>query len=161
MNNNNKRSKFDDSQDYGGLSKSSGGDSSDDGSLPSKQFGRVNRVVLDKNSDEYKKRRERNNMAVKKSRTKSKLRTQETMQKVTALKEENERLEQKVKLLSKELSFLKDLFLTHANSSQDQTPPSQPAGGQNGFNVLQDQNAGYYNENTGNYGNDNAGYVAQ
>lgn len=32
------------------------------------QFARVNRVILDKNSDEYRKRRERNNIAVKKSR---------------------------------------------------------------------------------------------
>ena len=34
----------------------------------SPQYARVNRVVLDKNSDEYRKRRERNNIAVKKSR---------------------------------------------------------------------------------------------
>lgn len=33
-----------------------------------RQFARVNRVILDKNSDEYRKRRERNNLAVKKSR---------------------------------------------------------------------------------------------
>lgn len=32
------------------------------------QYARVNRVILDKNSDEYRKRRERNNIAVKKSR---------------------------------------------------------------------------------------------
>lgn len=36
--------------------------------LLSPQYARVNRVVLDKNSDEYRKRRERNNIAVKKSR---------------------------------------------------------------------------------------------
>lgn len=32
----------------------------------SKQYAKVNRVVLDKNSDEYRRRRERNNLAVKK-----------------------------------------------------------------------------------------------
>ena len=120
----------------------SSAESSDEGSIPNKRFGRVNRVVLDKNSEEYKKRRERNNMAVKKSRTKSKQKTQETMQKVTQLKEENERLEQKVKLLSKELSFLKDLFLTHANSNQDQPTQQAP---QTNYG-LQDQNA-YYDAN--------------
>ena len=83
----------------------------------SRQYGRVNRIVLDKNSVEYKKRRERNNMAVKKSRNKSKARTQQTMQRVNELKEENEKLETKVKILSKELSFLKDLFLAHAGSA--------------------------------------------
>lgn len=88
-------------------------------SSSSKQYGRVNRIILDKNSDEYKKRRERNNMAVKKSRNKSKARTQQTMQRVTELKEENERLETKVKILSKELSFLKDLFLAHAGSAHN------------------------------------------
>jgi len=88
-------------------------------SSSSRQYGRVNRIVLDKNSDEYKKRRERNNMAVKKSRNKSKMRTQQTMQRVNELKEENERLETKVKLLSKELSFLKDLFLAHAGSAHN------------------------------------------
>ena len=88
-------------------------------SSSNRQYGRVNRIVLDKNSDEYKKRRERNNMAVKKSRNKSKQRTQQTMQRVTELKEENERLETKVKILSKELSFLKDLFLAHAGSAHN------------------------------------------
>ena len=45
-------------------------DGDDNGrSLPQgTQFARVNRVVLDKASDEYRKRRERNNIAVKKSR---------------------------------------------------------------------------------------------
>lgn len=88
-------------------------------SSSNKQYGRVNRIVLDKNSDEYKKRRERNNMAVKKSRNKSKMKTQQTMQRVVELKAENERLETKVKILSKELSFLKDLFLAHAGSAHN------------------------------------------
>ncbi|KAH7642358.1 uncharacterized protein LOC124492500 [Dermatophagoides farinae] len=82
----------------------------------SKQFGRVNRRTLDKNSDEYKKRRERNNLAVKKSRNKSKQKTQQTQERVNELKEENQRLETKVKILSKELNFLRDLFLAHASS---------------------------------------------
>lgn len=84
------------------------------GKSGSRQYGRVNRIILDKNSEEYKKRRERNNMAVKKSRNKSKARTAQTMDRVNELKAENDRLETKVKILSKELSFLKDLFLAHA-----------------------------------------------
>ncbi|KAL1115482.1 hypothetical protein AAG570_007512 [Ranatra chinensis] len=52
--------------------------------------------------------------AVKKSRVKSRQKTQETLHRVQQLKTENDQLEEKIKLLSKELSFLKDLFLAHA-----------------------------------------------
>jgi len=77
-------------------------------------------VKMDKNTDEYKHRRERNNVAVKKSRTKSKLKTQQTLERVNTLREENAKLESKIQLLSKELSFLKDLFLAHAGSAHGQ-----------------------------------------
>lgn len=99
------------------LSSSSYSGSDSNNGSDSKQFARVNRVVLDKNSDEYKKRRERNNMAVKKSRTKSKIRTQQTLERVNQLKQENEMLETKIKILTKELNFLKDLFLAHAGTA--------------------------------------------
>lgn len=88
---------------------------------PSKQ-GKKNSFV-DRNSDEYRQRRERNNMAVKKSRLKSKQKAQDTLQRVTQLKEENERLEAKIKLLTKELSVLKDLFLEHAHNLADNVQP--------------------------------------
>lgn len=55
-----------------------------------------------------------NPQAVKKSRVKSRQRTQETMERVQKLKTENDMLEEKIKILSKELGFLKDLFLAHA-----------------------------------------------
>ncbi|KAK7913580.1 hypothetical protein WMY93_013791 [Mugilogobius chulae] len=42
---------------------------------------------------------------------------------VNELKEENERLEAKIKLLSKELSVLKDLFLEHAHNLADNVQP--------------------------------------
>ncbi|KAG1699323.1 CCAAT/enhancer-binding protein gamma [Nymphon striatum] len=74
----------------------------------------------DKGGEDYKKKRERNNLAVKKSRSKSKLRTQQTLERVNQLKSENEMLEGKVKILSKELSFLKDLFLAHAGNAHGQ-----------------------------------------
>ncbi|XP_011262944.1 CCAAT/enhancer-binding protein gamma [Camponotus floridanus] len=68
--------------------------------------------------EDYRKRRDRNNQAVKRSRVKSKLRTQQTLERVNQLKTENELLEEKIKMLTKELGFLKDLFLAHAGSSQ-------------------------------------------
>ena len=81
---------------------------SDSGSRSSRQRG------CDRNSEDYRLKRDRNNIAVRKSREKSRQKARETMEKVSRLKKENEDLEMKVKLLSKELNLLKDLFLTHA-----------------------------------------------
>lgn len=67
-----------------------------------------------RNNEDYRLKRDRNNIAVRKSREKSRQKARETMEKVSRLKKENEDLEMKVKLLSKELNLLKDLFLTHA-----------------------------------------------
>lgn len=74
------------------------------------------RRKLEKGSDEYLKRRERNNIAVKKSREKSRQKAKETMEQVDKLRKENATLEQKVTILSKELGVLKDLFLAHAGT---------------------------------------------
>ncbi|KAM4687212.1 CCAAT/enhancer-binding protein beta [Rhinophrynus dorsalis] len=65
---------------------------------------------LDKQSDEYKIRRERNNIAVRKSRDKAKIRNMETQHKVLELTAENERLQKKVEQLSRELTTLRNLF---------------------------------------------------
>lgn len=74
------------------------------------------RARMGKDTDEYLKRRERNNIAVKKSRERSRQKAKETIEQVNTLRAENEMLEQKVQILSKELSVLKDLFLAHAGS---------------------------------------------
>jgi len=55
--------------------------------------------------------------AVKRSRVKSRLRTQLTVERVNKLKTENELLQEKVKFLTKELGFLKDLFMAQASKS--------------------------------------------
>ncbi|KAK3510255.1 hypothetical protein QTP70_032413 [Hemibagrus guttatus] len=88
---------------------------------------KMKKSMLDKDSDEYRQRRERNNLAVKKSRMRSKQKAQDTQQRVNELKEENERLEAKIKLLSKELSVLKDLFLEHAHNLADNVQPATAA----------------------------------
>lgn len=74
-------------------------------------------ISEDEDDEDYRKRRDRNNQAVKRSRVKSKLRTQQTLDRVNQLKTENELLEEKIKMLTKELGFLKDLFLAHAGSN--------------------------------------------
>ncbi|XP_028665906.1 CCAAT/enhancer-binding protein gamma-like [Erpetoichthys calabaricus] len=84
---------------------------------------KAKKCTPEKDSEEYRQRRERNNLAVKKSRMKSKQKAQDTQQRVNELKEENERLEAKIKLLSKELSVLKDLFLEHAHNLADNVHP--------------------------------------
>uniref|UniRef100_A0A2K5DDV4 CCAAT/enhancer-binding protein gamma n=1 Tax=Aotus nancymaae TaxID=37293 RepID=A0A2K5DDV4_AOTNA len=86
---------------------------------PGSQQAEQKKLAHDRNSDGYRQRRERNNMAVKKSRLKSKQKAQDTLQRVNQLKEENERLEAKIKLLTKELRVLKDLFLEHAHNLAD------------------------------------------
>lgn len=90
---------------------------------------KMKKQPADKDSEEYRLRRERNNLAVKKSRMRSKQKAMDTQQRVNELKEENERLEAKIKLLSKELSVLKDLFLEHAHNLADNAQPAAAADG--------------------------------
>ncbi|XP_031556607.1 CCAAT/enhancer-binding protein gamma-like [Actinia tenebrosa] len=89
----------------------------------------ANTTKLDKNSlpkEEYVKKRERNNIAVRKSRRKAKEKIEETKQRVNALSKENEDLRNKVALLQKELNVLRSLF---ANGEVSNNIP-------NGVNVV-------------------------
>lgn len=61
-------------------------------------------------SDEYRRRRERNNVAVRKSREKAKQRCRETEDRVKFLSRENEGLHKRVEIMTKELNVLKNLF---------------------------------------------------
>ncbi|XP_061450018.1 CCAAT/enhancer-binding protein alpha [Rhineura floridana] len=72
---------------------------------------------LDKNSSEYRVRRERNNIAVRKSRDKAKQRNAETQQKVMELSNDNERLRKRVEQLSRELETLRGIFRQLPESS--------------------------------------------
>lgn len=64
-----------------------------------------------KDTPEYFEKRERNNIAVRKSRDKAKQKQVETEQRVNQLAEENENLNKKLDLLTKELNVLKSLFI--------------------------------------------------
>lgn len=79
-------------------------------SLLNQHVSRKNMKPCDKNSDEYRRRRERNNIAVRKSREKAKVRTRETEEKVKILMKENERLQKRIELLTEELNVLRSLF---------------------------------------------------
>ncbi|KAI5088760.1 CCAAT/enhancer-binding protein alpha [Silurus meridionalis] len=65
---------------------------------------------VDKNSSEYRLRRERNNVAVRKSRDKAKMRNAETQQKVIELSADNDRLRKRVEHLTRELETLRGIF---------------------------------------------------
>ncbi|KAL4721041.1 hypothetical protein ACJJTC_009983 [Scirpophaga incertulas] len=86
--------------------------------MPPVKHGRRGPSDVDDDDEDYRRRRDRNNEAVKKSRFKSKQRTQETFSRVNKLKAENQMLEEKVKTQTKELQFLKELFLAHASNTQ-------------------------------------------
>lgn len=89
-----------------------------DDSDNSNEFARVNRVMLSKSSDEYRQRRERNNAAVKKSRFKSKQKTLETQKRVDQLKDENSQLERRVESLTRELNFMRNIFVPRRDAQQ-------------------------------------------
>ncbi|XP_016121566.1 CCAAT/enhancer-binding protein alpha-like [Sinocyclocheilus grahami] len=80
--------------------------------LPSMKMGErgKNKKRVDKNSCEYRLRRERNNIAVRKSRDKAKMRNVETQHKVTELSVDNERLRKRVEHLTRELDTLRGIF---------------------------------------------------
>lgn len=80
------------------------------GSMKSLSSKHKNKKNVDKSSDEYRRRRERNNIAVRKSREKAKLRSRETERKVSELVRENDFLRKRVELLTKELNVLKSLL---------------------------------------------------
>lgn len=71
--------------------------------------------ILDKNSDEYRLRRERNNIAVRKSRSKSKLKFVQTVERISQLEHENRVLIGKVKSMSRDLNILKFILIKHVN----------------------------------------------
>ncbi|XP_066487416.1 CCAAT/enhancer-binding protein epsilon [Tiliqua scincoides] len=65
---------------------------------------------VNKDSLEYRLRRERNNIAVRKSRDKAKRRVLETQQRMVELLGENERLRSRVEQLMRETETLRDIF---------------------------------------------------
>jgi len=70
-----------------------------------------NKKSVDKGSDEYKKRRERNNIAVRKSREKAKMRSRETERRVAELSKENQLYRAQYEELRREFNVLKSLLL--------------------------------------------------
>ncbi|XP_045460740.1 CCAAT/enhancer-binding protein [Harmonia axyridis] len=78
--------------------------------MMSQHVARKSVKPCDKNSDEYRRRRERNNIAVRKSREKAKVRTRETEEKVKLLMKDNEKLVKKIDALNEELSIMRNFI---------------------------------------------------
>ncbi|XP_063045494.1 CCAAT/enhancer-binding protein alpha [Engraulis encrasicolus] len=72
--------------------------------------GKSGKKNVDKSSMEYRLRRERNNIAVRKSRDKAKMRNVETQHKVLELSTDNDRLRKRVEHLTRELETLRGIF---------------------------------------------------
>jgi uncharacterized coiled-coil DUF342 family protein len=73
---------------------------------------------VDKNSMEYREKRQKNNNAVKRSRDKTKQRSQEANQRVNQLMHENEHLKSTVDSMTRELQYLKDMLICQAGSQE-------------------------------------------
>lgn len=67
--------------------------------------------ALDKGTDEYRRRRERNNIAVRKSREKAKVRSREVEEKVKCLMREKDNLMKRLEAVSGELTLHKQMYV--------------------------------------------------
>ncbi len=86
-------------------------------SSPRKIGREKGKKAVDRHSMEYRQRRERNNIAVRKSRDKAKMRNMEMQQKLLELSAENDRLHKTIEQLTRELTGLRDFFKQMPNSS--------------------------------------------
>ncbi|KAM7379442.1 hypothetical protein PAMP_004991 [Pampus punctatissimus] len=86
-------------------------------SSPRKIGREKGKKAVDRYSFEYRQRRERNNIAVRKSRDKAKMRNLEMQQKLIELSSENDRLHKTVEQLTRELTGLRDFFKQIPNAS--------------------------------------------
>uniref|UniRef100_A0A182MNW4 BZIP domain-containing protein n=1 Tax=Anopheles culicifacies TaxID=139723 RepID=A0A182MNW4_9DIPT len=72
---------------------------------------------VDKGTDEYRRRRERNNIAVRKSREKAKVRSREVEEKVKTLLKEKDVLIRKIEEKNNEIALYKQLYMHLMNHS--------------------------------------------
>lgn len=86
-------------------------------SSPRKVGKEKGKKSVDRFSMEYRQRRERNNIAVRKSRDKAKRRNMEMQQKLIELSSENDRLHKTIEQLTRELTGLRDFFKQIPNPS--------------------------------------------
>ncbi|XP_022060171.1 CCAAT/enhancer-binding protein delta [Acanthochromis polyacanthus] len=86
-------------------------------SSPRKMGREKGKKTVDRLSVEYRQRRERNNIAVRKSRDKAKRRNLDMQQKLIELSAENDRLHKTIEQLTRELTGLREFFKQMPSSS--------------------------------------------
>lgn len=86
-------------------------------SSPRKMGKEKGKKSVDRYSHEYRQRRERNNIAVRKSRDKAKQRNTDMQEKMIELGAENDRLHKTIEQLTRELSGLREFFKQLPNPS--------------------------------------------
>lgn len=80
----------------------------------------VTKRSISKDSEEYRQRRERNNIAVRKSRDKARRRILMTQQRALQLQEENQKLQMRIGQLTQELDTLKHILSQrHLQGAED------------------------------------------
>ncbi|KAL6103862.1 cebpd [Pungitius sinensis] len=82
-----------------------------------RKVGREKGKRVDRYSVEYRQRRERNNIAVRKSRDKAKRRNVDMQHKLLELSSDNDKLHKTIEQLTRELSGLRDFFKQMPNAS--------------------------------------------
>ncbi|XP_068427102.1 CCAAT/enhancer-binding protein delta [Clinocottus analis] len=82
-----------------------------------RKVGREKGKKVDRYSIEYRQRRERNNIAVRKSRDKAKRRNMDMQHKLLELSSDNDKLHKTIDQLTRELSGLRDFFKQMPDSS--------------------------------------------
>lgn len=91
--------------------------------MGSKRKNNSNQV--DKNSPEYREKRQKNNNAVKRSRNKSKQKNVEASERVSQLMRENSDLEEINQNMAESLKYLKSILISHNDSVDRLSPRSQ------------------------------------
>jgi len=79
---------------------------------PKKLQNLISKKDVGRDTDEYKQKRERNNIAVRKSREKAKKRLRSNESRINELNNENQQLKKQIEVLSKMLNGLKLLLNT-------------------------------------------------
>jgi len=77
---------------------------------------------FEKCTTEYREKRAKNNIAVKRSRDKTKAKARESQVRVQQLQSENEQLQSTVDAMTCELRYLKDLLISQAGTSEYLSP---------------------------------------
>ena len=81
---------------------------------------------FDKSDPNYEEKRRKNNEAIRRTRAKAKAKQEETLNRLTSIKQENDELERKISSLGSQLTMMRDILEAH-NSSQETTSTSVPA----------------------------------